>query len=47
METTVIMFLAQTDDIILSDQRFATGEEIQIDTKFLTLSNDAIHIFKA
>ena len=47
MEATVIVFLAQTDDVILSDQRFATGEEIQINAKLLTLGNDTVHIFKA
>ena len=39
------MLLAETDDIILSDQRFTACKKIGVNTEFLAFGDDLIHHF--
>ena len=47
MEFTVIMLLAQTDNIILAHKRFAAGIHIQIYSQLLPLRDNAVQLFIA
>lgn len=47
MKFTVIMLLAQLNDIILAHQRLAAGVHIQIDAQLLALGNDAVQLIIA
>ena len=45
MESHVLMLLAETDDIILSDQRFTACKKISVNTELLAFGDDLIHHF--
>ena len=46
MEYTIVVFLAQADDIFLSHEWLSTCQHIEIDSKFFSLCDHTIHIFK-
>ena len=46
MEYTVVVFLAQADNIFLSHERLSACQHIKINSKFFSLCDHTIHIFK-
>ena len=45
VERHIFMFLAEFDDVILADQRFAARKKISVNAEFLALGDDLIHHF--